>query len=63
MAPGAALLGSLILANPLTQSSPAYHEAARMHTYFYIQDWKWYEWLGLFGPLAILWWFGQIAKK
>ena len=63
LATGAALLGSLILAIPLTQSSPAYHEAARMHTYFYIQDWKWYEWLGIFGPLVILWWFGRIAKK
>ncbi len=43
-------------------TSPAYHESARMHSYFYIQDWQWYEWLGLLAPLAVLWWFARIAK-
>ena len=44
------------------QSSSAYHEAREVHTYFYIQDWKWYEWLGIFAPLVLLWWFGRIAR-
>src|SRR5262249_16981381 len=25
--------------------------------------WAWYEWLGVFGPLAILWWFRKIAAR
>ena len=58
MAGGIALLGIAFA----RQASPAYHEAARLHAYFYIQDWKWYEWLGIFGPLALLWWFGRMAR-
>lgn len=54
----------VVLANPLLlQASPSYHESARMHSYFYIQYWQWYEWLGLFAPLAILWWFSRIARS
>jgi hypothetical protein len=44
------------------QTSAAYHEAAKLHAYHYIQHWEWYELLGLFGPLALLWWFGRIAQ-
>ena len=51
-----------LLGIPLSPTSPAYHESARMHSYFYIQDWQWYEWLGLFGPIVVLWWFGHIAR-
>jgi len=32
-----------------------------MHSYFYIQDWQWFEWLGIFAPVVLLWWFGRIA--
>ncbi|HYM74913.1 MAG TPA: hypothetical protein VE377_02955 [Candidatus Dormibacteraeota bacterium] len=60
---GTATLGCvLLLGIPLTQSSPAYHETARMHSYFYIQYWAWYEWLGIFAPLAMLWWFARMAR-
>jgi len=60
---GAALLGALVLLdNPFTrQASPAYHEAAKLHAYFYVQDWAWYEWLGIVAPLVMLWWFRRIA--
>src|SRR4051812_13399215 len=54
----------LLLGIPLASgNSPAYHESARMHAYFYIQDWQWYEWLGLVAPLILLWWFSRIASK
>ena len=60
----AGMPGSLLfLSIPLAPSaSPAYHESARMHAYFYIQDWQWYEWVGIFAPLALLWWFTGIAR-
>jgi len=56
--------GSLLLLGvPLgPAASAAYHQSARMHSYFYIQDWQWYEWLGIFGPLAILWWLRGVAE-
>src|SRR5581483_3974458 len=53
----------ILLGHPfVVQASPAYHKAARLHSYFYIQDWKWYEWLGIVAPLAALWWFAKIAQ-
>ena len=56
-----ALIAPLLLGVPFSPTSQAYHESARMHSYFYIQDWQWYEWLGLLGPIVLLWWFGRIA--
>jgi len=44
------------------QFSPAYHEAAKLHAHHYIQNWEWYEWLGLLAPLGLLWWFSRIAN-
>ena len=61
---GPGTLSSLVfLAIPLASpTSQAYHESARMHSYFYIQHWQWYEWLGLFGPLVLLGWLASIAR-
>jgi hypothetical protein len=61
---GLAMAGCVVLLGiPFApQPSAAYHEAARLHAYFYIQDWQWYEWLGTFAPLALLWWFGRMAQ-
>ena len=60
---GTETLGAaMLLGIPLSPSSPAYHQSASMHSYFYIQDWQWYEWLGLFAPIALLWWFGSVAR-
>ena len=57
------VLGCLVLLGvPLAALSPKYHISARMHSYFYIQDWQWYEWVGIFAPLALLWWFARIAR-
>jgi hypothetical protein len=56
-------LGCVVLtAVPLAANSPKYHISARMHSYFYIQHWQWYEWLGIFAPLVLLWWFMRIAR-
>jgi hypothetical protein len=61
---GAAVTGCIVLMGiPFPpQTSAAYHQAARMHSYFYIQDWQWFEWLGIFAPIVLLWWFGRIAR-
>ena len=44
-------------------ASPAYHEVALSHTYHYLTKWQWYEWLGIGGPLVILWWLGRLARS
>jgi hypothetical protein len=41
----------------------AYREVMESHSYFFLLRWEWYEWLGIFGPLALLWWFHHIARK
>jgi hypothetical protein len=47
----------------VTPNSPAYVEAARLHTFHYLFDWRWYEWLGIIAPLGILWSFGVLARN
>jgi hypothetical protein len=43
-------------------SSPAYQEALHTRSYFFLTHWQWYEWLGIFGPLALFFWFISIAR-
>ena len=57
--PTVACLLSLGLFDP---PPSAYHEVTVTHTYFYPLQWHWYEWLGVIGPMVILWWFSRIAR-
>jgi hypothetical protein len=41
----------------------AYREVIENHSYFLLLRWEWYEWLGIFAPLALLWWFHRLARK
>jgi hypothetical protein len=50
-APAFAALAPLALFPPITR---AYGEVLHAHPYFLLTNWAWYEWLGIFGPLAIL---------
>jgi hypothetical protein len=45
---------------PVTE---AYREAINSHSYFFLLRWEWYEWIGIFAPLVLLWWFQRIARK
>lgn len=47
----AAFLLPATLFPPVT---PAYLRALDAHPYFFILRWQWFEWLGIFGPMAIL---------
>jgi hypothetical protein len=44
-------------------ASSAYHEAAKRHAYHYLQNWAWYEWLGIVAPMLLFWWFGRMARN
>jgi hypothetical protein len=44
-------------------ASAAYHEAAKRHGFHYIQNWTWYEQLGIVAPLLLFWWFARIARR
>jgi len=43
--------------------TPEYREILRTRTYFFLNNWAWYEWLGLLAPFAILAWFARIARR
>jgi hypothetical protein len=43
-------------------ASKAYHEASKSHGFHYIQNWQWYEWLGIVAPLGLFWWFARRAR-
>ena len=59
----AVLAGLAWLGMPLSPAAtPAYHEAAKRHGYHYIQNWAWYELLGIVAPLVLFWWFGRVAR-
>jgi hypothetical protein len=47
----------------IASNSPAYMEAARLHSFHYLFAWRWYEWLGIVAPLGILWWFAVLARN
>jgi hypothetical protein len=58
-----ALAGLVWLGTPLSPvATPAYHEAAKRHAYHYIQNWAWYELVGIVAPLVLFWWFGRVAR-
>ena len=59
LAPAAALLPASLFP-PLT---PAYVRTLNSHSYFFVLRWEWFEWLGIFGPVLILWGIGRWAKR
>ena len=58
--PFALVLLPLALFPPVTG---AYRQVLESHSYFFLLRWAWYEWLGIFGPLLLLWWLGRIAHR
>jgi hypothetical protein len=62
IAAGAAAL-MLPLGISFRRPSPAYQEIIHMRPYFFILRWHWYEWLGIFAPLALIWWVGRRARR
>ncbi|HEY1270427.1 MAG TPA: hypothetical protein VGF08_00500, partial [Terriglobales bacterium] len=63
---GYAATAAGLIAFPLGLFPPvteAYREVLNSRPYFFLQRWEWYEWLGIFAPLALLWWYRSIARK
>jgi hypothetical protein len=44
-------------------TSPAWHQAADTRDYYFLSRWQWYEWLGVFGPLLLLWGIYRLGRK
>jgi hypothetical protein len=41
----------------------AAREALLSRTYFFVSNWAWYEWMGVFAPLALLWWWSSARLR
>ena len=37
----------------------AARECLLSRTFFFVSGWAWYQWIGVFAPLALLWWFSR----
>lgn len=43
-------------------SGPA-REALFSRTYFFVTNWTWYEWIGVFAPLGLAWWLTSVTLR
>jgi hypothetical protein len=58
--PANAFLAGLPFLLELQPARGAAREALLSRTYFFVSNWAWYEWVGVFAPLALLWWWSSI---
>lgn len=61
--PGYATAAALLPLSLFPAVTPAYRQVLESRSYFFLLKWEWYEWLGIFGPLALLWWFSHLARR
>ena len=59
----ASLLALVPLGWIFEPTSPAWRIAANTRDYYFLARWEWYDWLGVFAPFAILWWFRRIGQN
>jgi hypothetical protein len=55
----AALLAGLPMPFDFRPATGPAREALLARTYFFVYNWAWYEWAGVFAPLALLWGLGS----
>ena len=51
---------------PLLDFSPVTgpaRECLLSRTFFFVSAWAWYEWIGVFAPLALLWWLSRASIR
>jgi len=48
---------------PFHAAQGAARDALFSRTYFFVGNWAWYEWTGVFAPLALLWWISSTTPR
>jgi hypothetical protein len=48
---------------PFHPAQGAARDALFSRTYFFVGNWAWYEWTGVFAPLALLWWISSSTPR
>lgn len=59
----AAIMAALFPFGLFPPPTDVYRTILKNHRYFLLMEWTWYEWVGIFAPLLIFWWFARIARK
>ncbi len=44
-------------------ATPAWRTALEQHSYYRLSGWHWYEWLGVIGPVPILYWLARLNQR
>ena len=60
---GRAVMFGFPLATLFEKGSPAWREAMLTRQQHFLLKWHWYEWLGIFGPLLLLWWIATMSSR
>ena len=60
---GAGMILLLPALLPLPPVSDIYYrEILSQRSYFLVVRWQWFEWVGIFAPLALLWWIARYGR-
>ncbi len=60
---GATFAAAAPLGWVFTGGSPGWQEALKAHSYYFIYQWAWYEWLGAIAPLVLFWLLWRWARR
>jgi hypothetical protein len=58
-----ATAAALPLGFSFSPATPEYHQALEMRNFLCVLHWRWYEWLGVAAPLALLFAFSQMQPR
>ena len=58
-----ATAAALPLGFSFSPATPEYHQALEMRSFLSVLHWRWYEWLGVAAPLALLFAFSQLQPR
>src|SRR3954452_7188435 len=56
------LCAALVTLPFLAHPTAAWRAAPATREYSTLRNWEWYEWLGLLGPMIIVWWLRRVAE-
>ena len=56
-------LAAILFPSLFPPVTDAYRLTLNSRPYFFLLRWQWYEWLGIFAPLVIFWWWARMARR
>jgi hypothetical protein len=60
---GTTLFAAFVAVPFLARPTEAWRQALATREYYTLRNWDWYEWLGLLGPIVIVWWITRLCER